>query len=127
MGTFLHTNENTMSVQQDQWTVETAMEIMQHPTVDSRTWAEAVEWLMLYGPPEIQELLRQASGHATKENFPDLVPTAFTATGEPCYNVADLAQSLHISEEEAAQMITEKERQHGIRQLFGDQESTKLQ
>ncbi|RUM35857.1 MAG: hypothetical protein DSY57_06430 [Desulfobulbus sp.] len=116
-----------MSVQQDQWTVETAMEIMQHPTVDSKIWAEAVEWLMLYGPPEIQELLRQASGHATKESFPELAPTAFTADGEPCYNVADLAQALHISEEEAAEMIAEKERQHGIRQLFDEQETTRLQ
>ena len=100
---------------------------MQHPTVDSKIWAEAVEWLMLYGPPQIRELLQQASGHATKNSFPELVPTAFTATGEPCYSVADLAKSLHISEEEAAEMIAEKERQHGIRQLFAEEETNKLQ
>ncbi len=116
-----------MSVQQNQWTFEAAMEIMQHPTVDSKIWAEAVEWLMLYGPPEIQELLQQASGHATKESFPDLAPTGFTADGQPCYSITDLAKSLNISEEEAAQMIAEKEKQHGIRQLFEEQETTKLQ
>ena len=107
--------------------METAMEILQHPTVDSKVWAEAVEWLLLYGPPRVRELLQQASGHAMKENFPELTPTGFTADGEPCYNVADLAKSLHISEEEAAEMIAEKERQHGIRQLFGEQETSKLQ
>ncbi len=116
-----------MSVQQNQWTLETAMEIMQHPTVDSKIWAEAVEWLMLYGPPEIRELLQQASGHATKESFPDLAPTGFAADGQPCYTITDLAKSLNISEEEAAKMIAEKEKQHGIRQLFEEQETTKLQ
>jgi hypothetical protein len=116
-----------MTAKKDDWTMETAMEILQHPTVDSKVWAEAVEWLLLYGPPQIQELLQQASGHATRENFPDLIPTGFTADGEPCYSVADLAKSLNISEEEAAEMIAEKERQHGIRQLFGEQETNKLQ
>ncbi len=120
-------NRDTMTVQHDEWTMETAMEILQHPTVDSKVWAEAVEWLMLYGPPEIRELLQQASGHATRESFPDLTPIGFTATGEPCYSIADLAKSLNISEEEAARIIEEKEQQHGIRQLFGEQETSKLQ
>ena len=47
--------------------------------------------------------------------------------GRPCYSVADLAKSLGISEEEAARSIAEKEQQHGVRQLFGEQETTKLQ
>ena len=41
----------------EQWTVESAMRIVQHPTVDSELWASAVEWLLLHGPPEIRELL----------------------------------------------------------------------
>lgn len=111
----------------EEWTVEAAMEILQHPTVDSKIWAEAVEWLLLYGPPEIRELLQQASGHATRKNFPELTPIGFTATGEACYTIADLARSLGISEEEAAQVIAEKEQEHGIQQLFGEQETSKLQ
>ena len=38
----------------DQWTEETAMKILQNPTVDSKLWAEAVEWLILFGPEEDQ-------------------------------------------------------------------------
>ncbi len=111
----------------DEWTVESAMEILQHPTVDSKVWSEAVEWLLLYGPPEVKELLQQASGHATQGSFPELTPIGFNANGEPCYNVADLANALGIAEEDAAKIIAEKEEQHGIRQLFGKQETTKLQ
>jgi len=116
-----------MAVNREDWTEQSAMEILQHPTVDSKVWAEAVEWLLLYGPPHIRELLQQASGHATRESFPDLQPIGFTPEGEPCYNIADLARSLGISEEEAAEMIAEKERAHGIRQLFAEEETTKLQ
>lgn len=119
--------EIMMTAKEDEWTLKTAMDILRHPTVDSRLWAEAAEWLLLYGPPEIKELLQQASGHAAQQSFPDLTPSGFTANGQACYNVADLARSLGISEDEAAQIIAEKEKQHGIRQLFGDQETSKLQ
>lgn len=114
-------------MKKDEWTMKTAMEILQHPTVDSKIWADAVEWLILYGPPEIQELLQQASGHATRESFPELAPVGFTADGDPCYSVAELAQALGISEEEATEIIAEKEQQHGTRQLFGDEETSRLQ
>ena len=107
--------------------METAMEILQHPTVDSKIWSEAVEWLLLYGPPEVQELLQQASGHATRDSFPDLTPVGFTADGEPCYSVAELAKSLNISEQQAAEILAEKEQQHGIRQLFEEEETTGMQ
>ncbi|WP_457574284.1 hypothetical protein [Desulfolithobacter sp.] len=111
----------------EQWTLETAMEILQHPTVDSRTWAEAAEWLLLHGPEEIRLLLQQAADHATAECFPELKPEGFTADGEPCYDISAVAQTLGISEEEAARVIAEKERQHGIRQLFDRSETRKLQ
>ena len=116
-----------MAIHKDEWTVGTAMEILQHPTVDSKVWSEAAEWLLLYGPPEVKELLQHASGHATQGSFPELTPIGFTANGEACYNVADLANALGITEEEAARIIAEKEEQHGVRQLFAEQETTKLQ
>ncbi len=111
----------------EQWTLEAALEILRHPTVDSRTWADAVEWLLLYGPPEIQQLLQEASGHATRESFPDLRPTGFTPDGQPCYDIGDIARSLNISEEEAARMVAEKEMRHGMRQLFDRDETHKIQ
>ena len=110
-----------------EWTVQSAMEILRHPTVDSKIWAEAVEWLLLYGPSDIKKLLQDSAGHATREEFPDLQADSFTTDGEPCYKIADLAQALGISEEEAGRMIAAKERKYGIRQLFGQQETKKMQ
>jgi hypothetical protein len=116
-----------MSEKQKEWTTENALRILHHPTVDSKLWADAVEWLLLYGPQEIKELLQQASGHAAKDSFPDLKTMGCTPEGEPCYTITDLAKSLVVSEEEAARIIAEKEKQHGIRQLFDRNEISKLQ
>ncbi len=110
-----------------EWNLETALQIVQHPTVDSRTWAEAVEWLLRYGPPEIREILLQASGHATRECFPELKPEGFTDQGEPCYKIDNLARALNISEEEAARLIAEKEQKHATRLLFANEETRKIQ
>ncbi|PIE69653.1 MAG: hypothetical protein CSA21_01165 [Deltaproteobacteria bacterium] len=97
-----------------QWDVKTAMEIVQHPTVDSELWAEAVEWLLIYGPPEVKELLSQASGYATGAAFPELQPVGYDKQGNPCYSLAQLAESLGMSEEEAQAFINEKEQKHGV-------------
>lgn len=116
-----------MTTFKEEWTVESAMEILQHPTVDSAIWASAVEWLLLYGPPEIQELLTQASGHATSTSFPELKPQHFAPDGTPCYDIAELARMLGISEEEAREQLLEKERKHGIQHLLSEDETTTLQ
>ncbi len=110
-----------------EWTVESAMEIIQHPTVDSKIWAEAVEWLLLYGPPEVQEMLKEASGYATSKEFPELKPQGFNEDGEPIYSVAEIASALNISEEEAAEMIARKETKHGMLHRLGEQEGKKVQ
>lgn len=116
-----------MTTFKDEWTVESAMAILGHPTVDSEIWASAVEWLLIYGPPEIRELLQQASGHAAREQFPDLKPQRFGPNGTPCYDIADLAQSLGISEEEARNQLVEKEMKHGIQHGFTEDDTTSLQ
>ena len=103
------------------------MEILAHPTVDSKIWAEAVEWLLLHGPPEIPEMLQQASGYAAGREFPGLKAQGFTSEGDPVYSVADLAAALGISEEEAAEIIAEKQHKHGVRQFFEEQETRKVQ
>lgn len=116
-----------MTAFKKEWTVQAAMEILQHPTVDSKIWAEAVEWLLLYGPFEIKSLLQESAGHAAREEFPDLQADSFTEDGEPCYKIADLAEALGVSEEEVVRMIAAKEQRHEIRQLFGRQETKKVQ
>ena len=110
-----------------EWTVESAMEILKHPTVDSKIWAEAVEWLMLYGPPEIREMLKAASGYATNEEFPDLTPQGFNEKGELVYSVEEVARALNISAEEAAEIITKKQQKHGEQHFFSDTDTKKMQ
>jgi len=94
------------------WDLESAMKVLEHDTVDSKLWAEAVEWLMLYGPPEIQDLLIEASTTATNSSFPGLTPSHYTASGQPVYDVRALADTLGISEEEIKKILEDKERTH---------------
>lgn len=101
----------------DQWTLETALKILQHQTVDSQIWAEAVEWLMLFGPPEIKDLLLRASGIATETYFPELKPVFHSSDGEPYYDVAALARALGIPEEDAQEIIRKKELEHQMHHL----------
>lgn len=110
-----------------EWTVESAMEILQHPTVDSKIWAEAVEWLLLFGPPEIQKMLKEASNYATSKEFPDLKPDGFSEDGELVYSVAEVARALNISEEEAAEIIAEKQQKHGVQHLYDKNDPKKIQ
>lgn len=116
-----------MSTFAHHWSLEVALEILQHPTVDSRLWAEAVEWLLIYGPPEIREVLQQASGHATQSSFPGLKIQGYAPDGSPCYDIGELAQSLGISEEEARAQLQEMESRHGMRHGFDEDETSGLQ
>ncbi len=111
----------------DSWNEENAMKILQHPTVDSKLWAEAVEWLLMYGSEEVKEMLLTASGNATDNCFPDLKTGNYTRDGLPCYDIAALADSLGISEEEVKRIITEKEKAHGVRQSVEEDEVYKIQ
>lgn len=94
------------------WDLQSAMKVLENDTVDSKLWAEAVEWLMLYGPPEIQELLLEASATATNKSFPGLTPTHFTASGQPVYDVKALAENLGVSEDEVRKILKDKEKTH---------------
>jgi hypothetical protein len=102
----------------DHWTLENALKVLQHPTVDAKLWAEAVEWLLLYGPPEIQTLLLHASGTATKQCFPNLEAEKYTEDGQPCYDIASIAEALGIDREDAYKTLAEKEMAHQIRHFI---------
>ncbi|MBM9603161.1 hypothetical protein [Desulfopila inferna] len=111
----------------ESWTLENAMQVVQHPTVDAKLWAEAVEWLLLYGPEEIKEMLLSASMYATGEQFPDLKATGCTREGELCYDIAEIARALGVEEAEAQRILREKEKSHGTRHGFDVSETTKIQ
>jgi len=109
------------------WTLENAMHVVRHPTVDARIWAEAVEWLLLYGPEEIQEILRSASLYAAGVHFPDLKPAGCTPAGDLCYSLAEIASALRIDSDQALLLLKEKEQSHGVRHGFDEDEVYKLQ
>ncbi len=104
----------------DYWDLNTAMEILQNKTVDSKLWAEAVEWLLLHGPPEIVSLLLKASNQATDRTFPELQIRNYTNDGQPCYDIKEMARSLGISEQEALEIIARKEMFHKTAHFFDD-------
>lgn len=102
----------------DLWDLESALKVLTHDSVDSKLWAEAVEWLILYGPPEIRQLLLNASATATSTLFPELTPSHYTPDGQPCYNIAELAASLNLTEEETKEILRKKEQEHQLSQLL---------
>lgn len=102
----------------DLWDLESAMKVLTHDSVDSKLWAEAVEWLIIYGPPEIRELLLNASATATRQHFPELKPSHYTPDGQPCYDIKALSVSLGITEAAVKKIIEEKEDEHELIQLF---------
>ena len=111
----------------DEWDVESALTVLRHKTVDGKIWAEAVEWLILYGPDDVRGLLLDSSGTATYECFPDLQAKGYAPDGQPCYSVEDLAKSLHISEDEARTMLQEKEKIHKLHHFIDDEDTMKVQ
>ncbi len=111
----------------DTWTLENALYILEHPTVDSKVWAEAVEWLLLYGPENIQNILLSASGNATSSCFPDLKNVQFTKDGDPCHSIDDIARALGIDVEEARNIMAEKEKAHGMRFSVEEEDTLKKQ
>ena len=72
-------------------------------------WAEAVEWLLQYGPVEIQRLLLDASEIATDTTFPELKPSHYTSDGKPYYDISALAKTLGITEEQTREILRRKE------------------
>ena len=100
------------------WDLESAMKVLTHDSVDSKLWAEAVEWLILYGPPEIRQLLIDASTTAMSGSFPDLKPIYHSSDGQAFYSIGDLAKSLGIGEEEAKKILQEKENEHRFLDFF---------
>lgn len=108
----------------EQWNMEMALAVLENPTVDSRTWADAVKWLLLYGPPAVQQLLLDASSCATREHFPELAAVRTrTPEGEVCYRLEDLARALGADEEEIAASLAGVNAEEGTRIVFDDDDT----
>ncbi|MEW6594300.1 MAG: hypothetical protein AB1413_05450 [Thermodesulfobacteriota bacterium] len=102
-----------MSDFERKWDLAMAMAVLQSPDVDGATWAEAVKWLLFYGPPELRELIGQASHFATSEQFPDLKPVGYDEDGAPCYDARQLADTAGVSAGELARRMAEWEAEAG--------------
>lgn len=111
----------------EEWDLEMAMQVLENKTVGSKLWAEAVEWLLIYGPPQVKEILNQASGAATKEHFPELQATGYTPDGEPCYDVNAIARALGLSREEVMKKLAEMEVKQGAIHLYEDSKTAPIQ
>ena len=104
----------------DHWNLEAAMEIVQNKSVNAKLWAEAVEWLLLYGPPEIVSILLKASGQATDVIYPDQRTNHAPQEDNVLYNIEELALSLGISELEVRRIIARKEMLHNPFHFWDD-------
>lgn len=96
----------------EHWNLDVAMEVLQSKNVDAKLWAEAVEWLLLYGPPEIVSILLKASSQATDSIFAEQRINHSTPEDQVSYSREDLARSLGISEREALEIIARKKMLH---------------
>ena len=111
----------------EQWNLEMALDVLKSQNVESSTWSEAAKWIMLYGPPKLQEVMRQASNIATKSCFPKLETERYTGSGDPCYDIAKVAEALGITRLEALEKMSEMEYEQGIQHLFDASETDNIQ
>ena len=111
----------------DQWNLEMALEVLKNKTVESKIWSDAAKWLMLYGPPELQKIMKKASSIATNSCFPQLAPERYTEAGTPCYNVEKVAEALGVTREDALEKMAEMEYEQGIQHLYDISETHNIQ
>ena len=111
----------------EQWDLEMALEVLKNRSVESKVWSDAAKWIMLYGPPELQEVLRQASSIAINSCFPQLEPERYTDSGEPCYDINKIAEAVGVTKQEALEKIAEMENEQGVQHLFDASETENIQ
>ena len=116
-----------MTSLREEWNLGMALEVLKNKNVESKIWSEAAKWIMLYGPPELQEVMKQASQIAIKSYFPQLEPKRYTESGEPCYDIEKIAEALGITRQEAMEKMAEMEKEQGIQHLFDASETGNIQ
>ncbi|MBU0673702.1 MAG: hypothetical protein KJ950_03565 [Proteobacteria bacterium] len=111
----------------DQWNLEMALDVLESEAVDAKVWAEAVKWLLLYGPPHIKEILEEASGAALGQCFPDVAVKGYSESGQPYYDINDIALALGVPVEEALQTIAGFQFEEGVELLVEGDRVYKIQ
>lgn len=104
----------------EQWNLEMALAVLGSETVDGGVWVEAVKWLLLYGPPELHEMLAAASVASFAHCFPGVRVSGHSEAGQPYYAIADLAEALGVPVEEAAERLGELQAEIGVDLLIED-------
>lgn len=97
-----------------QWDLEMAMTVLGNPDVDGKLWSEAVKWLLLYGPPQVKDLLGQASSFAFNEYFPKVLAKGYGDDGQPFYALQDIAAALGVEEREVGAKLAELQFEEGV-------------
>lgn len=110
----------------EQWNLEMALAVLGSEAVDGELWAEAVKWLLLYGPPELHAVLAAASSASFAQCFPDVRVGGHSDSGQPYYALADLADALGIPAEEVAGRLSELQSDLGVEFLVEDDRVYKL-
>jgi len=110
----------------EQWNLEMALDVLKNKSVDSKTWSDAAKWILLYGPPELQHIMKQASNIAMNSCFPDLEPERYTESGDPCYHLEKIAAALGVTRQEALQKMAELEFELGIQNLYDVSETENI-
>ena len=111
----------------EQWNLEMALDVLKNKSVDSKTWSDAAKWILLYGPPELQHIMKQASNIAMNSCFPELEPERYTESGDPCYHLEKIAAALKVTRQEALQKMAELEFELGIQNLYDVSETENIQ
>lgn len=96
----------------DEWNIEMALEVLSSDTIDSKSWIDAVKWLILYGPKEIRSYLLESSASAIKEEFPELIPIGCDEHGADIYDLDNLAETLGIEPERLQDDLLTMEEEH---------------
>ena len=111
----------------EQWNLEMALDVLKNKSVDSETWSDAAKWILLYGPPGLQHIMKKASSIAMNSCFPELEPERYTESGEPCYDIEKIAATLGVTKQEALQKMAEMELELGVQHLYDVDETENIQ
>lgn len=101
----------------DQWNLEMALAVTASASVDAELWSEAIRWLLLYGPPQLRELLGEAGNSAFAQCFPGVLPRGYNEAGQPYYDLRELAAAQGVPVEELAEHLARLQETAGLELL----------
>jgi len=94
-----------------------ALEVLASESVEAGLWSEAVRWLLLYGPPPLRDLLDEAANKAFAQGFPGVLPQGYDQSGQPYYDLHQLAAAQGVPVAEVAEHLTRLQETVGLELL----------